>query len=95
MSMHGNVLTAQTSSTGDVTTAATRLMGFTVSVNTTNANATLSLRNTTAGSTLGHWEFAPAIRNDTVILPGDGMYFPAGITVSSMAELRSVTLYHQ
>ncbi len=98
MSLHGNILTTQTSSTGHVIANGGRLVGLFVSVNSTAAGAILALQDTT-GTTLGTTfltiKLAPAIRNDWIPIPSDGQKFKNGVTASQFANLTSVTFSFQ
>ena len=95
-----NILTAQTSSTGNLVSHDCRLLGFTIAF-TTAGDPTLSLRDSTGatGSTLGIWKFELAAGGPdiikTIMLPEGGMYFKEGVTVSTAANLHSLTIYYQ
>ncbi len=95
-----NVLTAQTSSTGTIVSHDCRLLGFTVSFSTAG-DPTLSFRDTTGttGSTLAIYKFELAAGGPDVTkhirLPEAGIYFKEGITLSTAANLHSLTIYYQ
>ena len=96
----GNVLSAQTSSTGNLVVGQQRLLGFVACGTTANSNY-LALRDSTAGTTLvamilcSSAASSDASRDYQYNFPADGLYFKSGITVSAFQGMRSLTIFYQ